>query len=767
MTDGMSTGASRLLGRVQDATKGEYTIMDHLGRGGMATVYLARDLALDRLVAIKVLLPDLVEVEGLQDRFVIEARTAARLDHPNIITVYSVKELDGLLFIVMKYVEGRTLEQVLKENARLDRSVVATIVSRVAEALHFAHVEGIIHRDVKPSNIMVDTRGRAVVTDFGIAKVASGQSLTVTGSILGTPAYMSPEQCWGEPVTPASDQYSLGVLTYQLLAGRLPFEGTLFGLIRAHADQRPPSLLQLVPDLDPELGATVHRMLEKAPQDRWPSLEAVLSRLASHLPSHDRMVEARGLIAVLAGRDRGSGPVDLHGSTPPPGATDVRQEGDLPTRVADTPPPTLLVTPEEPTVAVGERVQLRVSESSRAPLGSARVEWRSEDPSVAEVDDKGVVTGRSDGAAKITATAGAAVGRAVVTVQAVEAATRVHSGDYSAVAAGAAAGGIPPGGAPPEAPRQQGSDAVSTHVFPAGSGRGNEAASWLIEAKRVAPVGIAVLIVFAAAAWFATRGDESIATAPPTGTSEPAAADPIDVASPLAATEEEEGSEPAPDQAGAVLQEGAGVGAGETAPRDSPAQSTPSPTEARLVEQTAPPPQTTAGADSTLAGQVADSLARAERAEEDRLAAERRAEEQRLADSIAEAGRIRDSIAAAERAALCVDGSLPTNLISSAFSSDPLAGFDSLYRPQDAADGREKSRILDELRDTHGLTASVRALDGEAAGSGCDWSMGIEFRWTNAFGQPRGPLAVQLRASLEMIDGSPRVVRLYGASGRD
>ena len=210
----MSTGAQMLLDRVRAATEDEYTIERELGRGGMAAVYLARDIRLTRRVAIKVMLPDLVDVEGIAERFVIEAQTAAHLDHPGIVTVYSVKERAGLLFIVMKYIEGRTLEEVLETATALDPQVAMTIVSQVAEALQFAHTEGVIHRDVKPSNILIDTRGRPVVTDFGIAKIASGRSLTVTGAMIGTPAYMSPEQCRGLPATAASDQYSLGVMTY-------------------------------------------------------------------------------------------------------------------------------------------------------------------------------------------------------------------------------------------------------------------------------------------------------------------------------------------------------------------------------------------------------------------------------------------------------------------------------------------------------------------------------------------------------------------------
>ena len=160
----VSTSAELLLGRVRAACEDEYTIDRELGRGGMAAVFLARDIALQRRVAIKVMLPDLIDVEGIADRFVIEARTSAHLDHPGIVTVYSVKQRAGLLFIVMKYIEGRTLESVLTGAQGLETPVITEIVSHVAEALHFAHTEGVIHRDVKPSNIIIDTKGRPVVS---------------------------------------------------------------------------------------------------------------------------------------------------------------------------------------------------------------------------------------------------------------------------------------------------------------------------------------------------------------------------------------------------------------------------------------------------------------------------------------------------------------------------------------------------------------------------------------------------------------------------
>jgi eukaryotic-like serine/threonine-protein kinase len=315
----MTTGPDILLERVRAATADEYEIDREIGRGGMAAVFLARDIALQRRVAIKVMLPDLMTVQGVSERFVIEARTAAHLDHPGIVTVYAVKQRGGLLFIVMKFIEGHTLEGVLRSQGRLDPVAVALIGSRVAESLHFAHGEGVVHRDVKPSNIMIDMRGRPVVTDFGIARVMTAQSITVAGSMLGTPTHMSPEQCRGLPATAASDQYSLGVTMYEMLTGRVPFTGSLFELINAHREHSPPPLSEFVGGVDPQLEHTVMRMLAKDPAQRWSSLTEVVQRLSAHTTVQHGDESLRATLS-LAGTfnptpKRGVGAVD--GLTPP------------------------------------------------------------------------------------------------------------------------------------------------------------------------------------------------------------------------------------------------------------------------------------------------------------------------------------------------------------------------------------------------------------------------------------------------------------------
>ena len=312
----MTHGPDLLLERVRVAAADEYTIDREIGRGGMAAVFLARDIALERRVAIKVMLPDLMTVQGISERFLIEARTAAHLDHPGIVTVYAVKQRAGLLFIVMKYIEGHTLEGVLRSQGQLDPIAVALIGSRVAEALSFAHGEGVVHRDVKPSNIMIDIRGRPVVTDFGIARVLAAQSITVAGSMLGTPTHMSPEQCRGLPATAASDQYSLGVTMYEMITGRPPFTGSLFELITAHREQTPPPISEFAAGVDPVLEHTIMRMLAKEPAARWSSLTEVIHRLGAHTTVQHGDESLRATLS-LAGTFRGTPERGVDVLTPP------------------------------------------------------------------------------------------------------------------------------------------------------------------------------------------------------------------------------------------------------------------------------------------------------------------------------------------------------------------------------------------------------------------------------------------------------------------
>ncbi len=266
--------------RLREAIAPDFELGRQLGRGGMAMVYLAKEVGLDRMVAIKVLPPELTFGHGVE-RFRREAVTAASLDHPHIVPIHRVSSTGGLFWYAMKYVEGRTLDDFLKERTRLPLNETVGILGPVADALDYAHARGVIHRDIKPMNVMVDQHGRAVVTDFGIAKALSAGALTSSGSVLGTPVYMSPEQGKGKTVSGPSDQYSVGIMAYEMLSGQLPFESdTPFNLIYRHCTEPPPPLDVLNPALPEHACAAVHKALAKSPEERFDTVSAFVHALA-------------------------------------------------------------------------------------------------------------------------------------------------------------------------------------------------------------------------------------------------------------------------------------------------------------------------------------------------------------------------------------------------------------------------------------------------------------------------------------------------------
>src|SRR5881397_3893486 len=297
------------LDALRKATLGEYEVLAELGRGGMATVYLAHDLALDRKVAIKVLAPALLLMgEGMVERFKREARTAAALSHPHIIPIYAVKESEHVLYFVMKYVQGRALDSIIRDVGTLHIPMVQTILAHTGDALGYAHRHGVIHRDIKSANIMLDEEGWAVVTDFGIAKVVQAQGLTMTGVTVGTPTYMSPEQCATEEVTGASDQYSLGVVAYEMLTGTLPFQDdSIMSVMYAHFNQKPRPVTDHRPDCPPNLADAVMRMLEKDPARRWSSMDDVVAVCGRPSLRHDDPIR-REMITLAQGGAHQAGP---------------------------------------------------------------------------------------------------------------------------------------------------------------------------------------------------------------------------------------------------------------------------------------------------------------------------------------------------------------------------------------------------------------------------------------------------------------------------
>jgi serine/threonine protein kinase len=252
----------------------DYTVERELGRGGMAIVYLGKDNHLGRKVAIKLLPPMLTfgSGPGLIERFKREARTSATLDHPHIIPVYRVSTGGKLFWYVMKFLQGESLDEMLSRDGALEVDKAVEILKQAADALDFAHQSGVVHRDVKPANMMMDKKGWVTVTDFGIAKALNTGTLTGTGSAIGTPHFMAPEQYTGVGVSGASDQYSLGVTAYQLLCAQLPFSAdSLLELMRMHSFDPPPPLNERRPGLNLNLVAAVERALSKEPSERFPS----------------------------------------------------------------------------------------------------------------------------------------------------------------------------------------------------------------------------------------------------------------------------------------------------------------------------------------------------------------------------------------------------------------------------------------------------------------------------------------------------------------
>jgi len=290
---GPDAGWAEQLEHLRNATLGEYDLLGELGRGGMAAVYLAHEIALDRKVAIKVMSPALVHGDGMIERFKREARTAASLSHPNIIPIYAVRETDRVLFFVMKFVAGRPLDSIIKEVGPLPIPMVQMIMNQTGSAFGYAHKRGIIHRDIKPGNVMIDDDGWAVVTDFGIAKVSEAQGLTMTGMTVGTPTYMSPEQCMAQDVTGASDQYSLGVVAYEMITGRPPFTGgSMMAIMYGHFNDPPPPIEATRPDCPPEVRDAIMRMLAKNPVDRWPTMEDATVAIGEPPPDQEKVIRA-------------------------------------------------------------------------------------------------------------------------------------------------------------------------------------------------------------------------------------------------------------------------------------------------------------------------------------------------------------------------------------------------------------------------------------------------------------------------------------------
>lgn len=259
----------------------------------MATVFLALDVALNRKVAIKVMSPNLMSSSESVERFKREAKVAAALNHPNIIGIHAVGDSSDLAYYVMKFVEGRSLDSVIRDDGPQSVPFVQAVMQYAGNALHYAHQRGVVHRDVKPANFMLDKDGWLIITDFGIAKVEEAKSLTSSGMMLGTPYYMSPEQFNGTPVGATSDQYALGVVIFELLTGKTPFHAATLGeVMRGHLLDAPPPVRDWRPDVPMEVEACINRMLEKSPVDRFPSLSDAVQTFGAIKPAEEQRVRS-------------------------------------------------------------------------------------------------------------------------------------------------------------------------------------------------------------------------------------------------------------------------------------------------------------------------------------------------------------------------------------------------------------------------------------------------------------------------------------------
>jgi serine/threonine protein kinase len=289
-----------------------YKVIRHIANGGMAGVWEAHDELLDRAVAVKVLAQHLSEDDRARARFQREARAAAGLSsHPNVATIYDVGEHDGRTFMVMELMRGGSVADVLRKEGKIDRQRALRWLREAASALDAAHAAGIVHRDIKPANLLLDEHDRLAIGDFGIARLAWEEQVTQTGQVLGTAAYISPEQAMGEAATAASDRYSLAVVAFELLTGEKPFQAEHFAAqARAQIEDDPPRVSELDPELSERVDDVIDRGMAKDPDDRWATAEEFVERLGESLTPPPRRKAAPATTATrpLASRDR----------TPPP-----------------------------------------------------------------------------------------------------------------------------------------------------------------------------------------------------------------------------------------------------------------------------------------------------------------------------------------------------------------------------------------------------------------------------------------------------------------
>jgi eukaryotic-like serine/threonine-protein kinase len=281
-----------------EVISGRYELLELIGKGGMSSVYKAHDRLLDRQIAVKVLHPHFTEDEEYVERFRREARSVAQLSHPNIVTVIDRGEDGGRQFIVFEYVEGENLKQLLDRTGPMPVRDALLLALQMARALSFAHGRGLIHRDVKPQNVLLNADGQAKMTDFGIARSIDVQGVTITGTVLGTSEYIAPEQARGEKVDAQTDVYSLGVVLYELLVGGVPYQGETFVTVALkHVNEPVPPVLERRPELPPRVALAVERAMAKSPDERFPSMQELVDELEACLAELDPSAEQATMIS--------------------------------------------------------------------------------------------------------------------------------------------------------------------------------------------------------------------------------------------------------------------------------------------------------------------------------------------------------------------------------------------------------------------------------------------------------------------------------------
>lgn len=303
---------------LQEALVGRYSLDRELGRGGMGIVYLAHEVALDRPVGLKLLPPKYAAQPRLRERFMREAQTAARLSHPNIVPIYAVDEVNDFVFFTMAYIDGESLAERIEARGALPASEATRILREIAWALAYGHAHGVVHRDVKPDNILLEKGSeRALLTDFGIAQVTEGAAITGVDDILGTAEFMSPEQAAGDPVDERSDLYSLAIVGHYMLTGKFPFRGeTVAATLAKQITQPAPALIQVAPEIPADLAKAMDRCLEKDPGARFADGEELANALGRALQVRREIpVPLRVFWEHNRERFRGLGAISLFGGT--------------------------------------------------------------------------------------------------------------------------------------------------------------------------------------------------------------------------------------------------------------------------------------------------------------------------------------------------------------------------------------------------------------------------------------------------------------------